>query len=86
MSIITQMSQRIQELEAENHKLKLTMRLHAGDCCSLNNEVELFRGHWGDAEDRCKELQAKLELAMSQNYCTMCGKILDSYVPPEEKK
>ncbi len=29
-----------------------TMRLHAGDCCSLNNEVELFRGHWEDAEER----------------------------------
>lgn len=76
----------IKQLEAENHKLKLTMQLHAGDCCSLNNEVELFRGHWGDAEDRCKELQAKLELAMSQNYCTMCGNILDGYVPPKEKK
>jgi hypothetical protein len=33
-----------------------TMKLHAGDCCSLNNEVELFRGHWEDAEERCKEL------------------------------
>ena len=34
-----------------------TMRLHAGDCCSLNNEVELFRGHWEDAEQRCSELE-----------------------------
>ena len=85
MSIITQMSQRIQELEAENHKLKLTMQLHAGDCCSLNNEVELFRGHWEDAEEECKGLKAKLELAMSQNYCTMCGSILDGYVPPKKK-
>ncbi len=46
----------ILELEAENHKLKLTMRLHAGDCCSLNNEVELFRGHWDDAEEENKRL------------------------------
>jgi chromosome segregation ATPase len=46
-----------QELLAEIEKLKRTMRLHAGDCCSLNNEVELFRGHWEDAEDRCKELE-----------------------------
>lgn len=59
MSIIAQMSQRIQELEAENDKLKTTMRLHAGDCCSLNNEVELFRGHWEDAEERCKELEER---------------------------
>jgi len=34
-----------------------TMKLHAGDCCSLNNEVGLFRGHWDDAEERCKELE-----------------------------
>jgi len=47
---------RVRELEAENYKLKLTMQLHAGDCYSLNNEVELFRGHWEDAEERCKEL------------------------------
>ena len=63
-----------------------TIKLHAGDCCSLNNEVELFKGHWEDAEERCDELQAKLELAMSQNYCTMCGNTLDGYVPPKEKK
>lgn len=50
---------RILELEAENEKLKRTMRLHAGDCCSLNNEVELFRSHWEGAEDRCKELEDK---------------------------
>ena len=56
------------ELEAENEKLKRTMQLHAGDCCSLNNEVELFRGHWEDAErscklaeERCDELQKALQ-------------------------
>ena len=38
-----------------------TMQLHAGDCCSLNNEVELFRGHWEDAEERCDELQKALQ-------------------------
>lgn len=40
-------------------KLLFTMRLHAGDCCSLNNEVELFRGHWEDAEDRVVELEVE---------------------------
>ena len=74
---------RVRELEAENHKLKLIMQLHAGDCCSLNNEVGLFRGHWEDAEDRCDELQAKVVLAMSQNYCKICGNTLDGYVPPD---
>lgn len=82
MSIVAQMSQRIQELEKENEKLLRTMRLYAGDCCSLNNEVELFRCHWEDAEERCKELEAKLLLAISQNYCKICGKTLDGYVPP----
>lgn len=33
-----------------------------------------------------KELKAKLELAMSQNYCTMCGGTLDGYVPPKKKR
>lgn len=50
---------KVKELEAEIEKLKRTMRLHAGDCCSLNNEVELFRGHWEEAEERCKELENK---------------------------
>lgn len=49
----------ILELEAEITKLKLTMELHAGDCCSLNNEVELFRGYWEDAEKQCDELYIK---------------------------
>lgn len=54
----------ILELERENEKLRRTMRLHAGDCCSLNNEVELFRGHWEDAEDRCDELEEALKLTI----------------------
>ena len=39
----------------------VTMKLHAGDCCSLNNEVELFRGHWQDAEERVKQLELQLK-------------------------
>lgn len=61
-----------------------TMKLHAGDCCSLNTEVELFRGHWADAEERCDELQVKLLLSESQNYCKICGNILDGYKPKKE--
>lgn len=56
MSIIAQMSQRIQELKRENEKLLRTMRLHAGDCCSLSNEVELFRCHWEDEEEENRRL------------------------------
>jgi hypothetical protein len=37
-------------------------------------------------EEQIKELEAKVILAMSQNYCKMCGNILDGYVPPKEKK
>lgn len=50
---------KIEQLEAKNEKLKRTMRLHAGDCCSLNNEVDLFHNHWEDAENRVKELERK---------------------------
>ncbi len=52
----------------------------------LEKENEKLKGHWMDTEKRCDELQAKLELAMSQNYCTMCGNNLDGYMPPKEKK
>lgn len=33
-----------------------------------------------------KELNERLELAMAQNYCTICGHILDGYVPPKKDK
>lgn len=56
----------IKELKAENRKLRQTMQLHAGDCCSLNNEVELFRGHWDDAEERCNKLEEALKLTISR--------------------
>lgn len=68
-----------------------TMKLHAGDCCSLNNEVGLFRGHWEDAEKRCGELEEEVEvqkqqviLSESQNYCKICGNTLDGYKPKKE--
>lgn len=32
-----------------------------------------------------EKLEAKLLLSESQNYCKICGNILDSYVPPKEK-
>ena len=36
-------------------------------------------------DDRIKELEGKLKLAIEQDYCTMCGKHLDGYTPPKEK-
>ena len=50
----------------------------------------MFRNVWSyigenrKLKDKNKKLKAKLELAMSQNYCTMCGNILDGYVPPKK--
>lgn len=42
--------------------------------------------------DKIQELEKEIEvqkrrviLSESQNYCKMCGSILDSYVPPKEK-
>lgn len=43
-----------------------TMRLHAGDCCSLNNEVELFRGHWEDAEKEITKLRKALKTIINE--------------------
>ena len=43
-----------------------TMKLHAGDCCSLNNEFGLFRGHWEDAEERCEKLEKALKLTIDR--------------------
>lgn len=58
---ITEKELLIEKLQAENEKLKRTMRLHAGDCCSLANEVDSFRDRWEDAEERCDELEALLK-------------------------
>lgn len=46
-----------EELQVKNKQLKRTMRLHAGDCCSLSNEVDLFRSHWEYAEERVDRLE-----------------------------
>jgi len=42
---------------------------------------------------KIKELEAEIEvqkqrvvLSESQNYCKICGNILDGYMPPKEKK
>lgn len=58
---IIKLKAKVKELEAENHKLKLTMQLHAGDCCSLNNEVEVFRSYWEEEEQENKRLRIQLE-------------------------
>ena len=44
----------------------------------LNKQIEQLK-------TENEKLKAKLELAMSQNYCTMCGNTLDGYVPPKKK-
>lgn len=43
--------------------------------------------------DKIQELEREVEvqkqrviLSESQNYCKICGNILDGYVPPKEKK
>lgn len=43
--------------------------------------------------ERIRELEREIEvqkqrviLSESQNYCKICGNILDGYVPPKEKK
>lgn len=35
---------------------------------------------------KCKLLKKRLHDSWMQNYCTMCGNILDGYVPPIKEK
>ena len=49
----------------------------------LRNELVNTRlGH----SKEWQKLNKRFELAMAQNYCTICGRILDGYVPPEKDK
>ena len=60
---------RVAELEAGLKASEEKMRLHAGDCCSLNNEVELFRSQRDDAHDELiivKHRLAELNMAASK--------------------
>jgi len=66
---------RIEQLEAENAVIKEKMRLHAGDCCSLNNEAMMFKDHWDEAEERNSKLQAELAEARKKPEPTEFTKI-----------
>ena len=68
MSVIAQMSQEIQRLKKENETLLRTMRLHVGDCCSLSNEVDMFRGYWNDSEEVVEELVKLIKEIMENIY------------------
>ena len=48
------------KLRSENIKLKSTLKLHSGEVCSLNNEVEQFR-------TRLEEVQAENERLKKAN-------------------
>ena len=67
---IKRLEKRVAELEAGLKASEEKMRLHAGDCCSLNTEVELFRSQRDDAHDELKaanervvELEGQAKLA-----------------------
>ena len=49
------------ELRADNAAIEEKMRLHAGDCCSLNNEAMMFKDHWDTAEEENSTLRADLK-------------------------
>jgi predicted nucleic acid-binding Zn-ribbon protein len=44
----------------EIEKMRSHIKLHAGDTLSLDNEVNLMRDHWQEAEARIRELEAEL--------------------------
>lgn len=65
-----------------------TMKLHAGDCCSLNNEVELFRGHWEDAEEEVGKLQKenkRLEIRLDMYEADAAALIEEHGCDPNDK-
>jgi hypothetical protein len=55
----------IASLHAKVAGLEQHIQLHAGDAQSLNNEVELFRQHWNEAEAEAASLRADLAEAMT---------------------
>ncbi len=46
-----------EKLQAELDTLKRTMQLHAGDICSLNNDLDFFTCKSQEEEDRADQLQ-----------------------------
>ncbi len=51
----------VKNLEKENEGLKRAMRIHAGDICSLNNEVEMFASKNEELECECSKGRKLLE-------------------------
>ncbi len=83
----------ITEQGEEIAAMKRKMELHAGDICSANNEAELHIAKNQDLEkliaeqaEEIKDLEARGLLSESQNYCKLCGNILDGYVPQPQNK
>jgi len=85
-----------EKLERENRSLKIRLDMYDQDA------TDLIEKHGCDPEDKIdredlkrmlncligknRKLQAKVILSESQNYCKICGNILDGYIPPKEKK
>lgn len=59
--LFTEAADTITAQAAEIERLRAHIHLHAGDTNSLNNEVELMRDHWQDAESRLSALEALLD-------------------------
>jgi chromosome segregation ATPase len=56
---IARLQEQVETLTRKNERLENTLKLHSGDVMSLNNEVELFRSHWNDAEARAEAAEAE---------------------------
>ena len=94
-NIISQLRERLRKLERENRRLKIYLDMYEQDSSALLEKWVLDPDDKIDREDlkrmlnyligENRRLKTKLELSMSQNYCTICGNILNGYVPPKEK-
>ncbi len=50
------------------------------------NTEEALRDYILELEHEIEVQKRRVILSESQNYCKMCGSILDGYIPPKEKK
>lgn len=60
------LQEQVETLTRKNERLENTLKLHSGDVMSLNNEVELFRSHWNDAEARAEAAEAERDRLRAQ--------------------
>lgn len=66
-------------------KIEYKLKIKRLDNAIINVRLSNAR-EWKELQDRCNSFEKRFHEACAQNYCTMCGNILDGYVPPVVKE